>query len=389
MRRRVVFGSLLLLVTLVALVSPRFGRARATEQAPRFEAWTTLVTSKGHDRYQPRGLGAVGDKLYYVGSHGTFLEIAGRQLRPLPTGTKSDLSVVWGEARNAVYAAGMDGVAVLWDGAQLRPLGSKMCDVPYRNHPSLKAARSSLRPEHLWATSPSDVYVSGFPSSLLHFDGLAWRRAEIGAEQAIIPNSTVSGREVVTPQVGPIWGTGPRDVYTGKTELPQVDGSPFFGVGRPNRPRPEREPYTVMHFDGRAWAKTDLTLRMDPLAHPGHSPADPEIQNLPGNVTLGRFNGAIHRWDGRGWQKVVDLPTLSPERYWTHWTAPAPGEILILSYGGSVAEFRLYRNGAWRTVNGPQPDLGGMALHVAMTADGLVGVIPNAQAETLLVTRLR
>jgi hypothetical protein len=382
-------ATVLLTLGCAALARPGAPQARAT--SARFNEWTVLEMGRPDAVDQYHALCAAGDRLYYAGPRGSFVEIHGRQAKRHPTPTKGNLTVVWGRGPKEVYAVGLDGAAVRWDGRSVRPLGGGMPPVPYRSHPSLAPGKLDLRPEYLWASGPSDVYAAGFPSSLLHFDGVRWSRIALGAEQKIVPSASRLTRAVATPQVGPLWGTGSDDVFVGATEIyvpPREPGKLYLSAAERPQPR-EPQPVQVRHFDGIDWRRTDVLLRGERWENAGRDPAKPEVVNLPDGGALTRRDAAIYRWSRGEWVKVTTIPTTATSRYWPTWAAAPPNRLFLFGSGARGCEFQYYNGRTWSAIGGPQPELPGSPTAMAMTRDGWVGLLAGPQRQKLWVSRIR
>lgn len=119
----------------------------------------------------------------------------------------------------------------------------------------------------IWGSGPGDVWVAGDASAALHFDGRAWIEVPFG-----VPLSgTISA----------LWGTGPRDVFAAgeggmilrwngqawtRMTVPSDQqivalagrtGSDVFALVQSSS---DRDPPTLLHWDGRTWSASALPM---------------------------------------------------------------------------------------------------------------------------------
>jgi hypothetical protein len=117
-----------------------------------------------------------------VGEAGTIVHWDGARWTQVRTGGPP-LHIVFGTGPQDVWAGGAEGTLLHWDGARWRDVPSGTTQVLYA----------------LWASGPSDVWVSAFQGSqgaVRHWNGLNW--------------STLPATEGL---VTGLWGLGPGDVW--------------------------------------------------------------------------------------------------------------------------------------------------------------------------------
>src|SRR5262249_52954427 len=144
-----------------------------------------------------------------------------------------------------------------------------------------------VRLDSVWASSPTDVYAAGDPCVLLHFDGTKWSEIDIGARQVVVPTPTRSTAALVSPRVGPVWGTSAADVWVRKDVI-RVDG------------RKGTWDHAVMHFDGKTWNETRVRLPAESEKNTGHNQVFPEVLALSPYAILTRFDNTVFAWDKDG-----------------------------------------------------------------------------------------
>ena len=113
---------------------------------------------------------------------------------------------MWARSANEVYALSDGGTVLYFDGSALKTLGPQLPIVNRKDHPEVEARPCKLHFEAIWASSPQDVWVTGRPMGVLHFDGERWTEIDVGAKQVIAPSDTRLTRAVVTPRIGPVGG---------------------------------------------------------------------------------------------------------------------------------------------------------------------------------------
>ena len=140
------------------------------------------------------------DEVYAVGMQGTVVKFDGRSCRPQVNGTFDSLFGVWGTSNSDIWAVGEHGIIVHSDGGAWRPVQTS------------PVTENSLAA--VWGASRDDVFAVGENGTILHFDGSTWK-------------PQVSGTQA---HLRTIWGTSPRNVYA-------------VGSGA-----------TLLHFDGARWS---------------------------------------------------------------------------------------------------------------------------------------
>jgi RNA polymerase sigma factor (sigma-70 family) len=327
--------------------------------APR--TWTSLPADA--DRTAPilRDLVAVKDQLFAVGDRGTFYQYRNGQVVSIPSPTKEQLNVVWGLTTDAVYAAGESGVVLHFDGKVLRTVGQPLATTKQTHHPFLKPKDTPVRLDAVWASSPRAIYTAG-PAILIHYDGQRWHEVDIGAGQVIVPTSTRLTKGVVTPLVGPIWGTGPDDVWVRKERV-KIRGE-LADPGELSTVSP-----VVMHFDGKSWSQTTLAFPKDPSAREEHLNV-PELC-FAGAHIWARFDATLQRWHRNEWHRGVRLPA----DQCGHWAVAASDTAFIFQTGGGKIDLRVFADDRWQNIPGPPMLSRSSPRKLAVTEEGVVGCL--------------
>ncbi|NVJ04322.1 hypothetical protein HUW63_03575 [Myxococcus sp. AM001] len=163
---------------------------------------------------------------------------------------------------------------------------------------------------------PDDVWVVGNEGTVLHGDGVQWRRVPVPTAQ----------------DLWGIWGADPDDVWavggrgrqTGDATLLHYDGREWTVVQVPPLQRDRVDAFykvwgsahddvwvvgqkgAVLHWDGAAWTEHFVGLSDDLISVWG---AGRERVMVVG----GRSNGVVARWDGQAWssRELAPLPGLN------------------------------------------------------------------------------
>jgi hypothetical protein len=142
------------------------------------------------------------DEVYAVGMQGTIVKFDGRTCRPQVNGAFDSLFGVWGTSTSDIWAVGERGTIVHSDGGAWRPV---------QTNPVTESHLAAV-----WGTSHDDVFAVGENGTILHFDGASWAVQE-------------SGTQV---HLWSIWGTSPHDVFVAGdgTTLLYYDGARWKNI---------------------------------------------------------------------------------------------------------------------------------------------------------------
>ena len=170
---------------------------------------------------------------------------AGPSWRPMDSETTSDLMGVWGSSDHDVFAVGVNGTILHYDGSNWRRMESGADDY------TISA---------VWGSSDHDVFAVGWDSQIstliLHYDGVRWRRME--SEPWGYLNS--------------LWGSSGNDVFAvGVNGIIHYDGERWHkmeGGGDDQFRRVwGRSPndvfvtsWRILHYDGTFWQPMAVPL---------------------------------------------------------------------------------------------------------------------------------
>jgi hypothetical protein len=176
----------------------------------------------------------------------------------------------------------------------------------------------------IWANSPSDVFVTGRPGRIVHYDGTSW---------TVMTPATGGGLD----QLVAVWGSGPGDVF-----------AVVFGT-----------PGAIQHYDGQSWSRTTVPDRLRAVW--GSGPSDVFAVGDDGPTT---HNGVIDHYDGFSWSPMSSPSTGVPllgvwgsgpsdvfavgigtilhydgtSSGWSAMTVPVPTDTLVAVWGRSPTD---------------------------------------------------
>jgi hypothetical protein len=350
----------------LSLAGPTLGAERT---------WAEFPQGDGEKLPPIRAMVTVGEDIVAVGDEGLFCHYHSGALSRKRSPTTARMTHVWARKVDEVYALGLDGSVLIYDGRALKSLGPRLPMVNRKDHPFVEPRPQKFRPNSIWASSSNDVWVTGSPMVVFHFDGKTWAEVDIGAQQVIVPSSTRLTRAVATPRVGPVWGTTAGDVWIRKEV---IEPGKITALDR------RRDAYEVTHelvrFDGKKWhsSHTKLPLESDENQGGGHS--IPQVQVVSPNVIWTRFDNTLHIWNDNSWKPVAKLP--ESKRYWAEWTGIGIDSALAFSHWDGL---RLFKDGVWATVPRGPDDRAGSG-KACLTGKGAT-VIRGPSYQTILIGR--
>lgn len=143
--------------------------------------------------------------VFAAGVGGMVLRYDGSMWHQETTNITDDFNWIWGTSATNVYASGDVGTLVHYDGTRWTTIPTNVSGWLYG----------------VWGSGPNDVFAVGEDSAVLHFDGSGWQ--SLAVEQ----DADFWG----------VWGSGPKDVYL----MADLNG--------------------VMHYDGRRFSTISTTSR--------------------------------------------------------------------------------------------------------------------------------
>lgn len=257
---------------------------------------------------------SAGDDVWAVGLGGTILHWDGRRWAQVESGTRMALRGVWGSSAHDVWAVGMKGTLLHWDGVVWSPWPSP----------------ASEELVSIWGSGPEDVWVVTYGGPVLHFDGTGWVQ--------------VSG---ISDHDGPIHGSDKDDAWIGATL--HWDGTQWQPRASPHRGATDVfsadpshawacSPPFLQRWDGAQWNDvTGLDPHFECMGLWGASATDVwalghewvddgmAIHDKPGSV--------VFHWDGASWTRVET--GLEPN-LWDVWGAGSEDVWAVGEGGGMI-----------------------------------------------------
>lgn len=196
---------------------------------------------------------------------------------PLPKEI-GELRKVWGSSDKDVWAVGLDGLMVRFDGLRW-----------YRHDGMTRQGLLGL-----WGSAATNIWAAGSGQSLLNWDGKSW----------------VNMQTPALPTLFSLWGSGPKDVWT-------FGGSPFS------------ESF-FLRYDGTSWNRITVGIRSTINGIWGSGPTD--------LWAVGQ-GGTILHYDGVKWESATSGTTVDLFDVWGSsardiWAVGGGG--LLLRYDGSA-----------------------------------------------------
>ncbi|XXX71718.1 hypothetical protein WMF30_29140 [Sorangium sp. So ce134] len=157
--------------------------------------------------------GTATDDIYAVGLDGTIVHYDGSAWSRMNSGTSNPLHGVWGTDSNNIYAVG--GVYSTSAGATLlRFDGSSWSPV---NLPASPAPNTLYA---VWGTAANNIYVAGWNGRLYRYNGTQWAYVSIGS------NTTIKG----------LWGSAANNVFAvgDQGTIRRFNGTSWLGMTVPS-----------------------------------------------------------------------------------------------------------------------------------------------------------
>jgi hypothetical protein len=185
--------------------------------------------------------GSSSSDVFAVGLNGTILHYNGSNWSTMTSGTTEGLNGIWGSSANNVFAVGgtAEGVILHYNGSAW----------------TLMLSGSIAPMEGIWGSSASDVYAVGDAGTILHYNGSTWSAMTSGTSE----------------DINAVWGTSHSNV---------------FAVGAAG---------TILHYDGNTWSAMTSNTTAHLYGIWGSSPKD--------TWAVGTADAITH-YDGSVWSST-------------------------------------------------------------------------------------
>jgi hypothetical protein len=294
-------------------------RSRVTVVPPANPVLSWQVSHRGLTDASLLGVWSVDAQTSFtVGSGGNILRTddGGATWTPLAAPDSTDLVGVWGQAPSDVWAVGVAGTILHYDGTRWARVASP-------------TTRTLLE---VWGLAPDDVYAVG-AGVALHYDGLSWQ-AMSGTENA---------------ELWAVWGTDRAHLFAAGQNgvLFRLEGSHWTGLASPTQLLllglwgvAGNDIYavgirgTILHWDGIRWSAVPSPTRTDLFAVWGRSGG--EILAVGDHGTMALFNGSV--W--------TVLPQSATGENLRGVHSAALGGFVVVGWSGTAIARRT--NGSWQ-----------------------------------------
>lgn len=244
-------------------------------------------------------------------------------MNPYPTG--SDILGIWGSSPSDIYAIGLDGGLVHYDGQSWsrQDIGKEF------------ACPGAGCWQALWGTSSSDIYLVG--RTILHFDGTSWTPVENDPESMHTS----------------VWGSSSTDVFVVGNTIAHWDGSAWSTMENPASQMLQgvwgssaSDVFavglggTVLHYNGSAWLPVYSGIQEDLYSVWGTSAT---------NVFAVGSGGAILHYDGSQWNLIQSGVADTLRAIWGR----SASDIYVAGTYGMVLH---YNGSSWSPMNTTWPD---------------------------------
>ena len=294
------------------------------------------------------------NNVYAVGLGGVVLYWNGTVWTQQDTNTSTDLYSVYGIAANDIYVVGDSGTVLHWDGLTWLPI--------------IVGTTEHLRA--VWGSSTNDIYVAGAAGTIVYWDGAVWT--------IITPAPTVR-------MLNGIWGSATNDIvfvgdsgtiirWNGAVWTTEISGvfidlngvygfatNDIYAVG---------DGGLTIHWDGANWL-------------PGVALGAGENLyccwgNGTNNVLVAGEAGRMWHWDGAAWEALIPNTTEDLHGIWGNFNPDADALVTTIAI---QADGKVIIGGIFTTISGV------IRNYIArLNPDGTVDATFNPDADALVYT---
>jgi hypothetical protein len=204
---------------------------------------------------------------------------------PIASGTRADLTEVWGSSPTDVFTVGEDDNDPAPGGASLI---LHYDGVGWSRQ--LKLPSIGLR--SVWGTSATNVFAVGFDflasaAKILHFDGTGWQD---------VPGLGSTSEQFA---LAGVWGSSATDVF--------AVGSAFDG---------EFERALIFHFDGFSWQRMPVEGSVSPALSDVWGSSSRDVYAVGRDDEVDPATGVVLHFDGSTWSPVLQEESLALSSVW-------------------------------------------------------------------------
>ena len=248
-------------------------------------AWTPMTS--GTTNWLSGVWGSSGSDVFAVGLNGTILHYNGSTWSSMTSGTTNGLGGVWGSSASDVFAVGSSGKILHYNGSTWSSMTSG----------------TSYDLWGVWGSSGNDVFAVGDSGTIVHYNGSTWSTMNSG---------------VPTYDLNDIWGSSGNDVFAVGYE----------GVGG-----------TIMQYDGTIWSpimKAEKTLSFTSVWGSSHN----DVFAVGLDVALIGIDSSkqntIYHYNGTTWSLMtVGYSVLALNGVW----GSSGADVFAVGRGGTILHY--------------------------------------------------
>jgi hypothetical protein len=253
--------------------------------------------------------GSSSSDIFVSGVSGTLLHYDGRAWGAMTSGTTNILTSLWGQSSSDVFAVGLNGTVLHYSGKAWGIMTSGTTDDLWQ----------------IWGQSSSDVFVAGSNGTILHYDGKGWAVMTSGTKYHLAGVWGSSSYDVfavgnngtVLYYNGKAWGAMTSGTTNSLSCVWGRSSSDVFAVGSNG---------TILHYDGKGWAVMTSGTTND---------LDCVWGNSASNVFATGENGTILHYDGKSW----DAMTSGTTNYLTYVWGSSASDVFVVGMAGTILHY--------------------------------------------------
>ena len=148
------------------------------------------------------------------------------------------------------------------------------------------------------AIAPNDIWAVGSVGTVVHWDGTAWRKVDLGSA-------------ATTRDLFDVWASGPNDVW-----IVGASTSLYYAL--------------ALHWNGTAWTSTNIAANQD--LNGIHGLSANEVYAVGDNDPIIGGPGELWKWNGSQWSRMSNSQN---GQLWRVW-AVSSTEIWIAGFGATL-----------------------------------------------------
>ena len=227
--------------------------------------------------------GSSGNDVFAVGLSGAILHYDGSEWSEMHSDATAHINSIWGSSGSDVFAVTNDNI-LHYDGSEWSIMNTELPGGNYQF-------------EEIWGSSGNDVFIVGNYGQIVHYNGSTWSE--------MVSNVSVG--------LSGIWGTS---------------GSDVFAVGGDG---------TIIHYDGSSWSimRTGTKFLYDVWGSSGN------------DVFAVGLSGTVLHYDGNDWTKIY---TGTTNRIYGVW-GTSGNDVYAVSYSSYQSAILHYDGSSWSEIS--------------------------------------